>query len=182
MADSEQSRKRARSGPKPRRSRTWEALGATAAAAAAIVGVISNLGGARDTLCGVRSLKPACQAWGLTAPPSDPVLAAKAARLTLVRSVDGIWGRQNDSCANSIAITTNVNGSQISVRGAHGYVSSGDIVTVDTDKRVIFTRNAAGTVVGPHAEWEYHPSGDQLTVIDKDGTPTTFVHCNKGPA
>ena len=58
----------------------------------------------------------------------------------------------------------------------------GDVVTVDTDKRVIFTRDSSATTVGPHAQWEYHPSGDQLTVIDKDGTPTTFVHCAVPPA
>lgn len=169
--------------PKRTRPRTWEALGATAAATAAMISVVANLGGARDTLCGIGSLRSACQASGLTAPsPSDPTLVAAAARLNLVRSVNGIWGRQNDSCAHSIAITTDAIGSQINVRGANGYASSGDVVTVDTDKRVIFTRNTAGTAVDPHAQWEYHPSGDQLTVIDKDGTPTTFVHCNARPA
>jgi hypothetical protein len=37
---------------------------------------------------------------------------------------------------------------------------------------------AAARAVGPHAQWEYHPNGDQLTVIDKDGTPTTLVRCS----
>lgn len=165
-----------------KKTRTWEALGAVAAAAAAMVGVISNLGGARDTLCGIGPLKSTCQGWGLTPPSSDPALTAAAARLNLVRSINGIWGRQNDSCAHSIAITTDAAGSRIYIRGAKGYSSSGDVVTVDTDKRVIFTRNTAGTSMDPHAEWEYHPSGDQLTVIDKDGTPTTFVHCSARPA
>lgn len=169
--------------PKRRRQRMWEVLGATGAAAAAIVGIVSNIGGARDTLCGIGPLKSACRTWGLTAPlPPDPALVAAAARLKLVRSVNGVWGRQNDSCANSVAITTDAIGSQINIRGAHGFSSSGDVVTVDTDKRVIFTRNSAGTAIDPHAEWEYHPSGDQLTVIDKDGTPTTFVHCSARPA
>jgi hypothetical protein len=96
--------------------------------------------------------------------------------------LNGVWGRQNDSCAHSIAISTDASGSQIKIRGAQGYVSSGEIVTVDPDKRVIFTRNSSGTAVDPHAQWEYHPNGGQLTVIDKDGTPTTFVHCAGRPA
>ena len=168
---------------KRRRPRAWEALGATAAAVATIAGVVANLGGVRDTMCGIGPLKPACQGWGLAAPPpTDPAIAAAASRLNLLRSVNGVWGRQNDSCSHSITITTNATGSQIEVRGANGYASSGDVVTVDTDKRVIFTRNTVGTAIDRHAEWEYHPTGDQLTVIDKDGTPTTFVHCNTRPA
>jgi hypothetical protein len=168
--------------PKRRRLRLWEALGA-AAAAAAIVSVFANIGGARDTLCSVAALKARCQTWGLMAASApDAALAAAAARLKLVRSIDGIWGRQNSSCRDHlVTIAADARGMQIKVASEGGYASTGDVVTVDTDKRVIFTRDSAATADGPHAQWEYHPTGDQLTVIDKDGTPTTLVRCKAAP-
>jgi hypothetical protein len=168
-----------------KRARLWEVTGAAAAAAAATISVISNIGGARDTLCSLGPIKPACQKWNLISAPLDArTVSEQAPRNRLVQSLNGAWGPQNGSCANPITITTTAgpSGSRIVVKGANGYVSTGDIVTADTDSGVIFSRNSNATADGPRAQWEYHPHGDQLIVIDKDGVATTLVRCEAAVA
>jgi hypothetical protein len=165
------------------KARRWEALGAAITATAAALSLVANLGGVRDTLCRIGPLQPTCRAWGLTrpAPPSAEAVAA-AARQKLLQAVNGVWGPQNGSCAHAITIesVTDSDGlSRITISGADAFKSSGQVVAAENG--VIISRNTTATAEGPRAQWEYHPNGDQMTVIDKDGVSTTLVRCTTAP-
>jgi hypothetical protein len=170
--------------PKPRqRRRVVELAGGVIVLISATLGLIANIGGARATMCSLGPLRAACQSLNLmpvVAPVADPAAVAAAARQKLIQSVQGVWAPPNGSCANPITIATSTGDdgvALITISKKNGYKSTGQVMSTDTDKGVISSRNTTATADGPHAQWEYHPNGQQMTAVDKDGTSTTLVRC-----
>ncbi|HCK85162.1 MAG TPA: hypothetical protein DHW63_11800, partial [Hyphomonadaceae bacterium] len=51
---------------------------------------------------------------------------------------------------------------------------------IAAENGVIVARATAPSDAGAREQWEFRPSGDRLTIYDKDGVATTLVRC--GPA
>ena len=163
---------------RPRR-KVSELVVAAAVVLSAVLGLIANLAGTRDAVCRLSALEPLCRRWGLVAPPPpDPAVLAAQARRKLIQGVAGTWDRQDRACAAPIRIgvATDEDGvSRLTVTGAKGYVSVGQVIAADNG--AVMTRNSTAGPGGRRDQWEYRPDGDQLTVIDKDGVATPLVRC-----
>ncbi len=102
-----------------------------------------------------------------------------AAREHALSSLEGVWGRQDRNCQETLhyAIETGADGiKRVRVTGAGGYSSAGQVVAVDDG--VIMTRNTTPSSVGAREQWEFRPQGDRLVVHDKDGVATILVRCD----
>jgi hypothetical protein len=151
----------------PRRPRLarWKLVG-FAAVGASTVAALLVFGGERPGSGG--SSKP------------DPAAVTAQARARLIQSVAGVWDRQDRSCAQpiTVAATTWTDGVTRIAVNAKGFTSSGQVIAADNG--VILSRNTTATASGPREQWEYHPNGDAMTVIDKDGVATILVRCPAG--
>jgi len=161
--------------PRPR----WMIAASSAVLVLIALSLFANIGGVRDSLCGLSRLTPLCRPIGLVSgPPPDPKTLAIQARAQLIRSLIGAWDRQGRSCVDPITITTSTDRdgmTRITVSGAKGFRSTGQVIAADNG--VVVSRGSAGAHAGARDEWEYHPNGDEMTVLDKDGTATTLVRC-----
>jgi hypothetical protein len=167
-------------GHTPHPARRWRLAGAGGAVIAVVaIGVMANVGGSRDGLCRMTAGEAACR----PAPVSqtgapDPAALATRARANLIRGVTGAWSRQEGSCAEAITIkaATDPSGvSRLTVTTAKGFASTGQVIAADNGE--IVTRDTTPSAAGGREQWEYRPSGDAMTVTDKNGVTTTLVRC-----
>jgi hypothetical protein len=156
----------------------WRLAGAAAAVlVVAVMGVVANVGGARDGLCRFAGTCPQLATAAAVRAPDPAALAAKA-RAELIQSMAGGWSRGDQSCAQPIAIkvATDPHGvTRITVTTAKGFSSTGQVLAADNG--AIVTRDTTPTSGGAREQWEYRPSGDAMTVVDKNGVTTTLVRC-----
>ena len=167
----------------PKKRAPWAMLAALFVLVSAVLGFVSNLGGARDTVCSLAAINETCAQWGLVLPDAAPdaVESAAVARQRLLNSVAGRWGRQDRDCSESVvyAVRHDVDGfDRITVRGPN-YESVGQVVAVENG--AIVSRDTTPSPSGERAQWELRPIGDQLIVIDKNGVATTLVRCGAPP-
>jgi hypothetical protein len=159
-----------------RRRRTfWAALTALLVLGSAILGFVSNLGGARNAVCSLAAIHARCVEWGLITP--RPTEMVQQTRQRLLAGMNGRWGRQDRNCADTVdySVTPGTDGSErITVR-APGYQSVGQVIAVENG--VIISRSTTASETGPREQWEFRPNGDQMVVVDKDGVSTTLVRC-----
>ena len=159
-----------------RRKRTfWAALTALFVLASAALGFVSNLGGARNSVCSLAAANELCVRWGL-ARPNQLEMGAQG-RQRLLATVNGRWGRQDRDCTETVdySVTPGTDGfERITVR-ASGHESVGQVVAAENG--VIVSRTTTPSATGAREQWELRPNGDQMVVVDKDGVSTTLVRC-----
>ena len=167
--------------PIGRQRRVWEIVGGGAIVASTALGLIANLGGARDGLCGITAARALCQNLGIVAaPPPDPAKLAAQARAKLIQSVTGEWDYQAGSCASPIGLTasTGTDGvTRLRVAPASGAVTTGQVTSADPNAGVVVSRDITPEPGGTRAVWEWRPNGDEMTATDNAGAVTHLVRC-----
>lgn len=146
-------------------------------AVSAVLGLVSNLSGARNAVCSLPALNAQCVRLKLIEPPIDP----NAARTALLHRAEGVWG--NVGREGEPACTTTMryairhrDGEDYIDLSTTGYESEGRIVSADNSS--IFTR----TVTPPAqagTQWELKLEADRLIQVDSSGTPTPLVRCGQ---
>lgn len=182
-------------GYRPPKRAPWATLTALFVLASAVLGFVSNLGGARDAVCSISAIHQTCLDWGLVVEaevPQTPEELQEQARQALLRQIVGTWRVQDSntrdcSAANTITygVTRGEDGyDRIVARGPDGFESVSQISTVGDG---IITARATGVsrsgdIAGSQDGrelWEYHPDGDQLVIFNRVGATTTLVLCSR---
>ena len=157
----------------------WPILAAVAAFAVGAASFANNLGGARNAVCSLPALNASCVTYGLVAAPVNP----DAARATMLKKVEGLWGNASKdgaaACTTTLRYSVTHRGLEdfIVVRGADGvnqWESVGRVASVG--EASIFTRTLTpATETG--TQWELRLEDDRLIQVDKDGVATPLVKC-----
>lgn len=160
----------------PRKHARWGMLTALFVGVSAALGFVSNLGGARDAVCGLEAASGLCSKLGLVrteAAATDPMQV----RAHLLQSVAGTWGRQDSDCGDviSYSIERAENGPEFIVARAADFESSSQVLAAENG--VIVARTTEPSQTGAREQWEFRPDGDRLTIYDRDGIATTLVRC-----
>lgn len=167
----------------PRKHAPWGLLTALFIGVSAALGFVSNLGGARDAVCGLGAINQTCLDWGLMpaqAATTDPAELTVEARQRLLNGIVGVWGRQDRDCTDvvSYSVARGEDGvDRITAAGA-GFQSFSQVIAAENG--VIVARDAAPSASGAREQWEFRPDGDRLTLYDRDGVATTLVRCGGG--
>lgn len=164
-------------GYRPPRRAPWASLTAAFVLVSAVLGFVSNLGGARDAVCSLAAVHQRCIDWSLITEPVDVEAQIEDARQTLLQGVVGAWGRQDRNCTDTIsyAVARGEDGYDRITARAPGFESLSQVTTAADG--VIVARATTPSENGGREQWEFRPNGDQMTVYDKDGVATTLVRC-----
>jgi len=159
------------------RKRTpWALLSAAFVFLSAILGFLSNLGGARDAVCELRPVHEACLQAGLIQPDA-PSLAEQQQQL--VESISGTWGRGDRDC--SVTVTYEVSRGDDGAYRIHGVAENFDstlqVTMIDPEAGLVSARETLPGPSGLREQFEYHPNGDVLDVKDQAGTSTPLARC-----
>lgn len=159
----------------PKKRAPWAALTALFLFVSAVLGLVSNLGGARNAVCSLAAVNSACAQWGLIVP--DVAETAAQARQRLLDGVVGRWGRQDRDCSDAVtySVARGSDGLDRIIVRAPGYESVGQVTAAENG--VIISRATTPSATGGREQWELRPRGDQMIVLDKDGVSTTLVRC-----
>jgi hypothetical protein len=159
----------------PKKRAPWAALTALFVFASGVLGVVSNLGGARDGVCSLAAINATCVHWGLVIP--DASETAAQSRQRLLDSVEGRWGQQDRDCSEAVrySVVRRVDGFDRITVSAPGFESVGQVIAAENG--VIVSRSTTPSPTGAREQWELRPNGDQMIVLDKDGVSTTLVRC-----
>ncbi|MGE0531605.1 MAG: toll/interleukin-1 receptor domain-containing protein [Hyphomonadaceae bacterium] len=169
-------------GYSPRKRAPWGAVTALFICVSAVLGFVSNLGGARDAVCGLSAINQTCFDWGLmpTQPATtDPIEMTSEARQQLLESVVGVWGRQDRACIDVVRYSVARGDDGIDRITATGTGFQGVSQVIAAENGVIVSRDAAPSASGGREQWEFRPDGDRLTLYDKDGVATTLARCDR---
>lgn len=159
----------------PKQRAPWGVLTALFIGVSAVLGFVSNLGGARDAVCSIASVHQFCLDRGLiTGDAANPAQI----RARLLASVNGDWGRQDRNCADTVnySVAHGADGFDRITATAPNFQTVSQVIAAENG--VIVARDTAPSTTGAREQWEFHPDGDRLTVYDKDGVATTLVRCN----
>lgn len=155
-------------GPQPRQRRLWLMLAPVGVVGAAALGLIATAALTHNT--------------GLVgAPPAraDPAVSVAAQEQGLLKKIAGAWDLPSDGCKTPTIVSVATDGDGVSrittVRAAWRRI--GQVSSADPQKAIVFSRITSSTHGGVREEADYHPDGDELMVIDKDGNTTTLVRC-----
>jgi len=163
-------------GFRPRKRTPWASLTAIFLLASAVLGFVSNLGGARDAACSIAAINQYCVQYGLvTEPPPTP----EELQAQLIDSINGVWGRLDRNCAETITYAVSKEGDVYRIRGtaAGGFDSTMQVMSIDPATGAIVARASAPNADGVRELWEYRPNGDVLAMRDQAGTETTLGRC-----
>ncbi|MGE0187581.1 MAG: toll/interleukin-1 receptor domain-containing protein [Hyphomonadaceae bacterium] len=171
-------------GYRPAKRAPWATLTALFVLASAVLGFVSNLGGARDAVCSISAIHQTCLDWGLIVEAEvlpTPEELQEQARQALLQQIVGTWriqiGQDHD-CSDAadtmtFAVTRGEDGhDRIMSSGPDGFQGVSQVTTAADG--IITARAASET---GRELWEFHPDGDQLVLFDKEGVATTFVRC-----
>ncbi len=162
-------------GYRPPKRAPWATLAALFLLASAVLGFVSNLGGARDAVCSISAIHQTCLDWGLVVeaevPPTTEELQAQ-----LIDGVNGLWRRLDRDCATSVTFRVERDGDGVyrifgSSEGAADSVMQ--VGAIDTETGWISAR----LMSGPTEIWEYQPRGDMLDMRDQAGVVTSLARC-----
>ncbi len=144
------------------------------------MGFVSNLGGARDTVCSLAAVHQQCIEWRLIAEAIDAKAEIEVARQALLQGVVGVWGRQDRNCADTVSysVERGEDGYDRITARATNFESVSQVTTAA--EGVVVARATTSSETGGREQWEFRPNGDQMTVYDKDGVATTLVRCAAG--
>lgn len=168
-------------GYRPRRRTPWAAFTALFVAASAVFGFISNFGGARDAVCNTNDwIYQACVDAHLIRPTADPVQIQAEARERLMQSLAGAWGRGDRDCSITTAFSVSQDESGVyRIRSVSppDFDSTMQVGTIDTDRGIVTARTTRPGESGVREQWEFHPDGDMMQIIDPSGTTTPLARC-----
>ncbi len=164
-------------GYRPRKRTPWGMLTAIFVVASALLGFVSNLGGARDAVCSIAAVNAYCRQWGLlpVEAPSPEQLQAQ-----LIETINGRWGRLDRNCDITItyAVERDASGIYRILGTSEGAAASTvQVMAIDASTGVITAREVSPNGDGARDIWEYRPAGDVLAMRDQAGTETTLARC-----
>lgn len=141
------------------------------------VGLVANMGGARDTLCSTQALASACTEWGLASVERAPTEELQA---SLIGSLSGVWGRLDRNCSETVTFTVEQSGGEpYRLRAsAPGFEVVEQVISIDTAAGVVMTRSLTPNAQGLRETFEYRPDGDILSMRDAAGVDTTMARCS----
>ncbi len=167
----------------PRKRAPWGVLTALFVGVSAALGFVSNLGGARDAVCGMPLAEATCLSWGLIQPeptPSAPVESVERQQARLLDGVSGVWSRLDRECNETVSFEIEREGAIARIRStAPNFESIMQVMTIDPSAGVITARASAPNEAGVRELWEYRPDGDVLAMRDPAGVDTTLARCGE---
>ncbi|HAY06476.1 MAG TPA: toll/interleukin-1 receptor domain-containing protein [Hyphomonas sp.] len=148
----------------------------------AVLGFLSNLGGARDALCSISSIETPCQEFGLTQAPQieptpDPDAIETKLRDRLLSGLNGLWSRQERDCSVTaqFAVETDEGGISRLRITADGFESLGQVVAAENT--TVVTQATSPAPGESRGQWTYRLDGDRLVATDPSGVETTLNRC-----
>ncbi|OQW56268.1 MAG: hypothetical protein A4S17_05225 [Proteobacteria bacterium HN_bin10] len=168
-------------GYRPRQRAPWASLTAAFVLVSAVLGFISNLGGARDAVCSLAALNQRCIEWNLITPPAPPPLDPAVLQEALVRSIEGRWSRGDRpdcSIATEFAVARDENDVyRIRSVSPPDWDSTMQVGAIDVERGMVTASTIRPGESGVREQWEFHPNGDLMQVIAPNGTPTPLARC-----
>lgn len=162
-------------GYRPAKRAPWATLTALFLLASAVLGFVSNLGGARDAVCSISAIHQTCLDWGLVVeaeiPPTPEELQAG-----VIDGVNGAWRRLDRDCTTTVTfrVERDDDGVYRILGSSEGEPDSlSQVGAIDTETGWITAR----VMNGPSEIWEYHPRGDMLDMRAPDGVVTALARC-----
>lgn len=166
-----------------RRRAPWGLLTALVVGVSTALGLLANLGGARDFVCSLPALEGPCRGAGLVAqaPPPPPTAeeVRAAERAALLARIPGVWGLpgRNDEPACTVTGVYSVErrGDDDIIAFRRGdYLSEG--VVVSSTALSLFTRTLTPADEAGR-QYELIPEAGILTHKNSDNVATTLVRC-----
>lgn len=164
-------------GYRPRKRTPWAVLTALFVLLSAVLGLVSNMSGARNAMCSLPAINATCVEWGLIMPPAP---TAEELQRRLIESVNGAWGRLDRNCADTVTYRVERDDNGVyRIRGtaAGGFDSTMQVIAIDAAAGAITARATTPNEAGVRELWEYRPDGDVLAMRDQAGTETTLARC-----
>jgi TIR domain len=169
----------------PRKRNRWGTFLGYLAFAVAVLGVISDIGGARETLCSIDMLRGICRVSSESTRPQvspEKTRPAQTERTRLLSDLQGTWipmgNEQRATSCNSAIKTTIITEtddagvSRVRLAGPGDYVGIAQVTSAEGGAVV-----TQGVSDGEFQTWTYYPVGDRLSVSDPQGHITSLVKC-----
>jgi hypothetical protein len=161
----------------PKKRAPWATLTAVFVFLSAVLGFVSNLGGARDAVCSIGAVHDACLRAGLIQ-PAGPSLAEQQRHL--VQAIAGHWARGDRDCNTALdyAVALGDDGRTYRIRAtAPGFDSTLQVESIDPSAGLVTARETRPGPSGLRQEWQFRPNGDILDIKDQAGTSTPLARC-----
>lgn len=154
----------------------WRFIAVFFAVMLGALGLIANLFGARDGLCGISALSQGCVDLRLLPSPAQ---TAEQQRAGFIAGVAGKWSRLDRDCTDVVVYS--VNEDSHGVYRIHGVAPNFDVVmqvvSIDPAGGVVTARATTPNAGGVRELWEFRLAGDQLSLRSPVGPDTALMRC-----
>lgn len=154
----------------------WALLLGALVALSAILGFISNAGGARNAVCSLPAVHGVCLQYGLMRADAP---APEQLQRHMMERLNGTWGRLDRNCAETVAYRVEQGEAGVwrIYATATGFESTMQVTAIDPAAGAIAARGFQPNAAGVRELWEFRPEGDVLALRDPAGTETTLARC-----